>query len=1009
MACDPEALGARCQACPLGPNGALRKHEPWAPVPSEHRPVKIAALAESPGPDEVRRGYPFAGQSGLIWAEVLASLGKRRPDIAIVNTILCKPEGEKASGLWGKMEAELQRLNKRRREAGLSQIPHPVECCKPRLLRELEPYEAVITLGKTAYHTLTGDPAGIFKVRGSFLGIYEDGTVYEPLIGHHDVGDAWWKVYPTFHPAFITRALGFKHLWQLDLAKSFRWFSGAIEWHGVEMLRHPSPKMLRAWYRGQRHKGRIIVDTETDMKRDGVELTARTNYLRTICFAFRGGKPGGKPRVAGTWFISDDGHTRKWTMDEESEFFDVFQEILEDPDVVKIAHNMNFDQQVLERIGGTGKLLTWPCGPILPGWDVPERACRVEPSEDSLGLARAWMPGGPKGLKFLGTVLTDIGHWESDDKGESHVKKQGNDEPRLDYCSIDVGVLEDLETKLLVDAKDAGYLSPLPEEHKFPGWTGEWTLRAVDKFSRRVALQLSQGGVYIDQARNRELQQLYEGVVARRKAHVKDLAKRAGVTWDDGFTAVDEADELGDDGSDSADTKEGTREFNPGSYDQLRTLLYDDWDLGIPEGMTAREFLTPTGLPGTHDEVLRAHIVSGNLPPLQQEFLENLRLLRREESKILGTILYRMSTPQMHPKGRCESDGRARGDWGWHVTPMGRFNVRRVPLQVIGNKKGQGALKSIFVAAPGHVFIGGDVDQAHLRIIGQKWGIQALLNAFRLGWDPHGQTALGLSSLDYYSAGGPAVWPKGYDPRFKPESGKPLDLRNTSKIWIFAIAYAAGLNLSSDGSWDFDPSVIWNALVATENVKEVFDDNGRLISFKSELPYATERLPDGSLKWTKAMVSWLFKTFMKNQPEWIPAWLKAESDYAKKGYGETYLFGRRNNALSKLTERANFPVLGTEMELVRRIEWGLDQLVPFGSQGHGTGLVYNGHDSFVVECKGEMVQIGVDAKGKPKYELKGPARDVFEEAKSIANYTPSGWEVSVTSELRFGRDLKSVT
>lgn len=1003
MAFDPRTLGARCDVCPLGPKGALRKEETWCPVPSEHRKGTTAALAETPGPVEVERGYYLAGASGVMWAEILASLGKRRPDIAILNVLCCKPEGQKASGLWGKMEAELQRVNKRRKERGLAPVPHPKECCRPRLIKELEPYENVITLGKQAFTALTHIDKGIFSARGSFLGVYQDGTVYEPSVGHHDVGDAWWRVYPTFHPAFVSRSPGFRHLWQLDLAKAFRWFDGTIEWQGIEMLRHPSPSVLRKWYRMQRHKGRIIVDTETDVKRKGEEVTPRNNYLRTICFAFGPDKPGGKPRVAGTWFISDDGHTRKWDMDTEEAYFDVIQEILEDSEVVKVAHNMNFDQQVLERIGGTGRPITWPAGPILPGWSLPERACRVEPSEDSLGLARAWMPQGPKGLKFVGTVMTDIGHWESDDKGESHVHKIGNDEPRLDYCGCDVGVLEDAERKLTAAAKDIGYLDPLPEEHRYPGWTGEWTLRAVDRFARKVALNMTQMGVHVDQEKRASLQRLYEGIVVQREQRVKQLAIEAGVKWDDHFAAAAGADE--------DDAEAASEDFNPASYDQLRTLLYDDWDLGIPEGMTSREFLTETGLPGTGDAVLRAHLVGGSLNKKQFAFIENLRLLRREKAKILGTVLYRMARPQDHEKGRCESDGRVRGDWGWHVTPIARYNCRRVPLQVIGNRKGQGALKGIFTAAPGHVFIGGDIDQAHLRIIAEKWRIKALLDAFSKGWDPHGQTAIGLSSLEFYSGGGPEVWPDGYDPRFKPHSGKPLNLRDTSKIWIYAIAYAAGLDLSSDGTWDFNPSTIHRVLTSTENVKEVTDANGNIIDFVSSLPYAMEIDPDsGRQKWSKGRIAWMFKNFMRAQPEWIPAWLQCEKDYAVKGYAESYLFGRRNNALSKLNERANYPVLATEQELMRRIEWVVDQLVPAGSMGHGTGLVYQGHDAFAVEVKGEIVDSGkTDKKGRPIMALKGPAREVYEEMKAAANFTPSGWEVAVTSDVRFGRTLKEVT
>ena len=106
--------------------------------------------------------------------------------------------------------------------------------------------------------------------------------------------------------------------------------------------------------------------------------------------------------------------------------------------------------------------------------------------------------------------------------------------------------------------------------------------------------------------------------------------------------------------------------------------------------MDARDFYTESGLPGSGDVVLRGHLASGLLNPLQEEFIRELRLYRREKNKILGTVLSRMQPPSQHKKGLVWPDGRVRSNWNAHVTSVGRLSSSGPNLQNIGNRKGQG-------------------------------------------------------------------------------------------------------------------------------------------------------------------------------------------------------------------------------------------------------------------------------------------------------------------------------
>jgi hypothetical protein len=140
-----------------------------------------------------------------------------------------------------------------------------------------------------------------------------------------------------------------------------------------------------------------------------------------------------------------------------------------------------------------------------------------------------------------------------------------------------------------------------------------------------MCVEMNKNGIWIDQKKRFELEVEYEHSVIQREKRIR---------------------ELGDD-------------LSPGSYDQIRHLLYEKWKLPIPPTMDAREFYTDTGLPGTDDNVLRAHMAGGLLSEKQSAFIRELRLFRREKNKILGTVLIPLRTREEDPKkGLVWEDGR---------------------------------------------------------------------------------------------------------------------------------------------------------------------------------------------------------------------------------------------------------------------------------------------------------------------------------------------------------------
>lgn len=89
---------AQCVKCDLSKTRNLT-------VPGEGNPdADILFIGEAPGATEDQEGIPFCGAAGKFLDEMLASIGLRREDIFIANTVKCRPpqnrdpeDGEKAA------------------------------------------------------------------------------------------------------------------------------------------------------------------------------------------------------------------------------------------------------------------------------------------------------------------------------------------------------------------------------------------------------------------------------------------------------------------------------------------------------------------------------------------------------------------------------------------------------------------------------------------------------------------------------------------------------------------------------------------------------------------------------------------------------------------------------------------------------------------------------------------------------------------------------------------------
>jgi DNA polymerase len=140
-------------------------------------------VGEAPGAEEDRQGLPFVGRAGQLLNQMLEGIGLSREDVFIANVLKSRPPGNR------------------------DPQPLEIEACRPYLfeqIRLIEP-KVVCTLGNFATKLLSGNPAGITKVRGA------------PQV--HELGGRTVFLMPLFHPAAALRTPSVKEVLRGDFEK----------------------------------------------------------------------------------------------------------------------------------------------------------------------------------------------------------------------------------------------------------------------------------------------------------------------------------------------------------------------------------------------------------------------------------------------------------------------------------------------------------------------------------------------------------------------------------------------------------------------------------------------------------------------------------------------------------------------------------------------------------------------------------------------------------------------
>ena len=196
---DPRAKvpGAKCSECPLLGRRIAKTSGP--------RDAEIAIVSRSPGAWDIDEGRPFSGPSGQLLDYLFQLYDVARADVLTTNVVLCKTD-------------------KPPRKA--------IECCKPRLQRELAGARTILAAGAEACKELTGKT--LHATRGQRLQIngqqvvttfnpaaaLRDDSYYPGLV--QDFKRACTPPPPPWQPRKVVVAEGFEDALQIlnDLASA---------------------------------------------------------------------------------------------------------------------------------------------------------------------------------------------------------------------------------------------------------------------------------------------------------------------------------------------------------------------------------------------------------------------------------------------------------------------------------------------------------------------------------------------------------------------------------------------------------------------------------------------------------------------------------------------------------------------------------------------------------------------------------------------------------------------
>lgn len=480
------------------------------------------------------------------------------------------------------------------------------------------------------------------------------------------------------------------------------------------------------------------------------------------------------------------------------------EEIIENPEVVKVAWNYKFDDQIFQKYN------IYYRGACLDGM-LAKYLLNEEKPNDLKSMVRRYLP--------------EYGDYEKQDKFDKIPWDKKELEPLCHYGCQDTDYT--LRLMLFFEKKliDLGLYN---------------TYRNLIMTASRVLTSVEKNGLYVDRAFNQELLDSYLPKIEAAKEAIYNLPRVKKFTKRYNQSKIEKYIAKLEEEIENLDPRVDKRKI------QSREQKIANIRAGVFTTKKELELIRPVSLGSSVDlpqlmyseEGFNFEVIKKNdsgKPSTDEETLTNLRLTVKKpdspKAVFLDSLLELRGLEKMYTgfiKGwanEVQDDSRLHGRFNIHGTTSGRLSSAKPNAQQIPKTSVDPNIKKQLVAPKGTLYIASDFSQAELRIMAHLSGDETYLNAFNSGQDPH----LAIAATKYHVSYDEAL--KIYEDENHPDHKIWKVRRKQAKQIAFGLIYGIGAKLLAVKLSDPKSGIIVTPEEAQKEMDIFFGQHPKLKTF----------------------------------------------------------------------------------------------------------------------------------------------------------------------------------
>jgi DNA polymerase-1 len=480
------------------------------------------------------------------------------------------------------------------------------------------------------------------------------------------------------------------------------------------------------------------------------------------------------------------------------------EEVIENPNVVKVAWNYKFDDQIFQKYN------IYYRGVCLDGM-LAKYLLNEEKPNDLKSMVRRYLP--------------EYGDYEKQDKFDKIPWDKKEMEPLCHYGCQDTDYT--LRLMLFFEKKliDLGLYN---------------TYRNLIMTASRVLTSVEKNGLYVDRAFNQELLDSYLPKIEAAKEAIYNLPKVKKFTKLYNQSKIEKYIAKLEEEIENLDPRVDKRKI------QSREQKIANIRAGVFTTKKELELIRPVSLGSSVDlpqlmyseEGFNFEVIKKNdsgKPSTDEETLTNLRLTVKKpdspKAVFLDSLLELRGLEKMYKTyiegwhEKTQDDDRLHGRFLIHGTTSGRLSSAEPNAQQIPKTSVDPNIKKQLVAPKGTIYIASDFSQAELRIMAHLSGDETYLNAFNSGQDPH----LAIAATKYHVPYEEAL--KIYEDENHPDHKIWKVRRKQAKQIAFGLIYGIGAKLLAVKLSDPKSGIIVTPEEAQKEMDIFFGQHPKLKTF----------------------------------------------------------------------------------------------------------------------------------------------------------------------------------